>query len=509
MSGTIAELMSAQSSTNPDERPIRVRMAPSPTGPLHIGTARTSLYNYLFARATGGTYVLRIEDTDLARSTPEFEHDILDNLHWLGITWDEGPQAAGGEDIGPFGPYRQSLRMDRYAREADRLLQSAAAYHCWCTPEELDAVRREQEAHREPPRYNGRCLRLTDADRAAFEAEGRRPAVRFKVPPQTIRFDDLIRGEVEFDNGLLGDFVIVRANGVPVYHFTVVVDDEQMEISHVIRGEDHLSNTPRHIALIQALDYTVPRFGHMPLILNPDRSKMSKRLLQTAIGAYREQGYLPEAIVNFLAFLGWSPGTEEEIFSLDELAARFEIGEVHKAGAVFDESRLDHLNGVYIRSLNDADLALRLRPLLAEAISDATLAGLVPLVRERMVRLTDAVELTGFLAEPDNVVAGWWDVDDLLPKGRDLADVAGALGVARDELAACGDWSAEELEAAARGAAGELGWKPGDFFRPLRLAVTGKAVSPPLFGSMVLLGRERTLARLDAALERLRAAAPA
>ncbi|RPH33886.1 MAG: glutamate--tRNA ligase, partial [Chloroflexi bacterium] len=278
-----------------DDRPIRVRMAPSPTGPLHIGTARTSLYNYLFARHIGGTYVLRIEDTDLSRSTADFERDILDNLHWLGITWDEGPQHAGldagGEDIGRFGPYRQSLRMDRYSREADRLLKSGAAYHCWCTSEELDAVRREQEARKEAPRYNGRCLDLTDADRAAFEAEGRRPAVRFRVPAETIRFDDLIRGEVEFDNSLLGDFVIVRADGVPLYHFVVVIDDDQMEISHVIRGEDHLSNTPKHIALIRALGYREPVFGHIPLILNPDRSKMSKRKSQTAISDYRAQGY--------------------------------------------------------------------------------------------------------------------------------------------------------------------------------------------------------------------------
>ncbi len=482
-------------------------MAPSPTGPLHIGTARTSLYNYLFARHVGGTYVLRIEDTDLARSTAAFEHDILDNLRWLGITWDEGPQSAGGDDIGPYAPYRQSLRFDRYAREADRLLASGAAYHCWCTTEELDAVRREQEAHKEPPRYNGRCLNLTDADRATFEAEGRRPAVRFRVPAESIRFDDLIRGEVVFDNALLGDFVIVRADGVPLYHFVVVIDDEQMEISHVIRGEDHLSNTPKHIALIRALGYREPVFGHIPLILNPDRSKMSKRKSQTAIADYRAQGYLPEAMVNFLAFLGWSPGTEEEIFSLDQLASRFEIGEVHKAGAVFDRDRLDYLNGVYIRALTDADLAGRLRPLMPAAISDETLAGLVPLVKERMVRLTDAVELSGFLAEPDDVVAGWWTVDDLLPKGRDAAEVATALAAAQDALVASPDWSADALEAAGRAAAESLGWKAGDFFRPLRIAVTGKAVSPPLFGSMVLLGREPTLARLDAAVARLSAGA--
>ncbi len=350
--------------TETSEQPIRARMAPSPTGPLHIGTARTSLYNFLFARHFGGTYVLRIEDTDLARSTADFERDIIDNLHWLGITWDEGPQVAGGEDIGPFGPYRQSQRSELYAAEAARLLESGHAYHCWCTPEELDVVRREQEARKEAPRYNGRCLRLTDADRAQFAAEGRQPAVRFKVPPEVVRFDDLIRGEVEFDNSLLGDFIIVRADGSPLYHFVVVIDDEKMEISHVIRGEDHLSNTPKHIALIRALGYREPRFGHIPLILNADRSKMSKRKSQTSLTAYREEGYLPEAMVNFLAFLGWSPGTEEEIFTLDELIARFDLAHVHKGGAIFDKDRLDYLNGVYIRSLSDEQLALRLRPYL-------------------------------------------------------------------------------------------------------------------------------------------------
>ncbi|HET9497118.1 MAG TPA: glutamate--tRNA ligase [Candidatus Limnocylindria bacterium] len=484
-------------------------MAPSPTGPLHIGTARTSLYNYLFARHVGGTFVLRIEDTDLERSTADFERDILDNLHWLGLTWDEGPQHAGDEDIGSFGPYRQSLRFDRYAREADRLLQTGAAYHCWCTPEELDAVRREQETRKEAPRYNGRCLSLTDADRARFDAESRKPVIRLKVPPETVRFDDLIRGPVEFDNALLGDFVIVRSSGVPLYHFVVVIDDEQMEITHVIRGEDHISNTPKHIALIRALGYREPVFGHIPLILNPDRSKMSKRKSQTGMSEYRSEGYLPEAMVNFLAFLGWSPGTEEEIFSLEELAERFDIGQVHKAGAIFDRDRLDYLNGVYIRSLTDADLALRLRPFVPTGVDDTTLARLVPLLKERMVRLTDAGELSGFLAETDEVVASWWSTDDLLPKGREASEVSGALGVARDALAECTTWSEEPLESAARSAADALGWKAGDFFRPIRLAVTGKPVSPPLFGSMVLLGRDATLARLDGAIQRLRAAAPA
>ena len=493
--------------TDAENRPVRVRMAPSPTGPLHIGTARTSLYNHLFARHVGGTYVLRIEDTDTARSTTDHERDIIDNLHWLGISWDEGPQAAGGEDVGPFGPYRQSQRMERYAREANRLLESGAAYHCWCTPEELEAVRREQERNKEAPRYNGRCLNLADADRARFEAEGRVPAIRFKVEPETISFDDLIRGEVEFDNALLGDFVIVRADGVPLYHFVVVVDDEAMRISHVVRGEDHLSNTPKHIALIRALGYAEPRFAHIPLILNPDRTKMSKRKSQTAITAYREQGYLPEALVNFLAFLGWSPGTEEEIFTLDELAARFEIEAVHKGGAVFDQARLDYLNGVYIRSLADEQLALRLRPFLPDALDDASVLRVVPLIKERLVRLADAGELVAFLVETEQQVGALYDADALLPRNRTPAETAAAMATARDALDALedGDFSADVLETRCRQAAEETGWKAGDFFRPLRVAITGRPVSPPLFGSMELLGRERVLARLDSALGKLAA----
>ena len=495
--------------TSPGGSPVRVRMAPSPTGPLHIGTARTSLYNFLTARHEGGTYVLRIEDTDTARSTVEFEQDIIDNLHWLGISWDEGPQVAGGEDVGAFGPYRQSRRMDRYAREAERLLADGTAYRCYCSAEELDAVRRAQDAAKEPPRYNGRCRSLGEEERAAFEAEGRRPAVRFAVPPEKIRFDDLIRGEVEFDNALLGDFVIVRADGMPLYHFVVVIDDEAMQISHVIRGEDHLSNTPKHIALIRALGYREPVFGHIPLILNPDRSKMSKRKSQTAMTSYREQGYLPEAMVNFLAFLGWSPGTEEEIFTLDELAARFEIGKVHKGGAVFDADRLDHLNGLYIRALTDEQLAIRLRPYIPHALDDASLLRVVPLIKERLVRLSDAGELVAFLVETDGEVAARYEAAELVPKKADAAGAARALGRAREVVAELdeADFSADVLESRCREAADALGWKAGDFFRHIRLAVTGRPVSPPLFGSLELLGRDVTLARLDAALEKLAVAA--
>ena len=484
---------------------MRVRMAPSPTGPLHIGTARTSLYNYLTARHEGGTYVLRIEDTDVARSTVEFERDIIDNLHWLGITWDEGPQVAGGEDIGPHAPYRQSQRMELYAREAERLLASGAAYRCWCTPEELEAVRRQQEANKEPPRYNRRCPNLTDAERAAMTVERGQGAIRFNVDPEKVRFDDLVRGDVEFDNALLGDFVIVRGDGVPLYHFTVVVDDEAMQITHVIRGEDHLSNTPKHIALIRALGYREPRFGHIPLILNPDRSKMSKRKSQTSITAYREEGYLPEAFVNFIAFLGWSPGTEEEIFSLDELARRFELAKVHKGGAIFDRDRLDHLNGVYIRALTDEQLALRLRRWIPDAVADADLLRMVPLIKERLVKLGDVVDLLGFVWEPDDVVASWYPPDLLHPKKGGPTEAAVALAGARSILSEVqdADFSADLLEQRFREAADAAGMKAGDFFSPLRVAITGRTVSPPLFASLELLGRDRCLARIELALGKL------
>jgi len=370
----------------------------------------------------------------------------------------------------------------------------------------LEAVRHEQEARKEPPHYNGRCLRLTDADRAIFEAEGRRPAIRFAVPRETVRFNDLVRGEVEFESHALGgDRVIIRSDGTPLYHFTVVIDDAAMQISNVLRGEDHLSNTPLHILLFRALGYPEPMFGHIPLILNPDRSKMSKRKSQTSITAYREQGYLPEAMVNFLAFLGWSPGTEEEIFTLAELAERFDIGHVHKAGAVFDKDRLDFMNGTYIRGLPDAQLALRLRPFMPDALDDQTVHRLVPLLKERLVRLSDTKELVSFLVETDREVAARYSPEELTSKKADAAATARALVRARSELEALddGDFAADVLESRLRAAAGEIGWKAGDFFRPIRLAVTGRAVTPPLFGSMELLGRERCLARLDAALEAL------
>jgi glutamyl-tRNA synthetase len=490
-----------------EPRDIRVRIAPSPTGPLHIGTARTALFNFLFARHVGGTFLLRLEDTDVARSTLAFERDILEGLHWLGITWDEGPDAAGGIDNGPYAPYRQMQRLDRYAAAARSLLAEDLAYPCFCTPDELDADRKAQEAAKQPPRYVGRCANLTPDERAARAAEGRRPATRFRVRPGVIGWDDVIRGRIEIDTANLGgDFVIVRADGNPLYHFTVVVDDEAMAISHVIRGEDHVGNTPKHILLFEALGHRIPVFGHLPLILNPDGTKMSKRKSQTAVDDYRAQGFLPEGFMNYLAYLGWSPGTEEDILALDEVIARFDIEKVHKGGARFDRDRLEWINGQWIRRLGPDDLVDRLRPFLQAAVDDGRIGrlpedeevrSLLPVVQERLPTLAAVVDLVGFLWVEDLEV----DPQAIVPKRWDAATTHEGITAARAALEAHDEvtWEADELEPPLRALCEARGWKAGDLFMAIRVATTGRTATPPLFDTLVALGRERTLARLDTA----------
>ena len=486
----------------------RVRIAPSPTGPLHIGTACTALFNFLHARHVGGTFILRLEDTDVARSTVEFEKDILDGLHWLGLDWDEGPEVAGEPARGPHAPYRQMERLPLYAAAAQRLLADDLAYPCYCTPEDLDADRKAQEAARQAPRYVGRCARLTPAERQAREAEGRRGALRFRVGEGVVAFDDIVRGQVEIDvRNLGGDFVIVRGDGNPLYHFTVVVDDAAMEISDVIRGEDHLSNTPKHILLFRALGYPVPRFAHLPLILNPDRSKMSKRKSQTAIDDYIAQGFIREALVNYLALLGWATGTEEEVLSLDEIVERFDIGAVHKGGAVFDRERLEWLNGQWIRRLSADDLIDRLRPFVEAELaagridwlpSDDELRSLLPVVQERLPTLGAIGDLVGFLWVRDVEI----DPATLVPKRWDLPTTRAGLEAARDTIESVGEvvFEADELEPPLRALAEARGWKAGDLFMAIRVAVTGRTATPPLFDTLVALGRDRVVARLDHAL---------
>jgi glutamyl-tRNA synthetase len=495
---------------------IRVRIAPSPTGPLHLGTARTALFNYLFARHTGGTFILRLEDTDQARSTLAFEREILDGLHWLGMEWDEGPGIGDEPERGSYGPYRQMQRLRRYTEAADRLLAQDRAYRCYCTPEELEAERNRQEATHQAPRYDGRCAHLTAAERAALEAEGRKPVVRFRIPAnRTIAFDDIVRGHVEIDtNALGGDLVILRSDATPLYHFTVAVDDAAMAISHVIRGEDHLSNTPKHILLFEALGSAVPQFGHLPLILNPDRTKMSKRKSQTAVADYRAGGFIPEAFVNYLALLGWSTGTEEEILSMAELIERFDLSTVNKAGAVFDRERLEWLNGQWIRRLTADDLIDRLRPFMEAELaagridwlpSEGEMRALLPVVQERLPTLSAVGELIGFLfvkeLEPEPAL--------IVPKRWDMPTTVAGLTAARHTIAEVGrvSWEADEIEPPLRRLLEDRGWKAGDLFMAIRVAVTGRTATPPLFDTMVALGYERTLARLDRAIERLGAQA--
>jgi glutamyl-tRNA synthetase len=487
---------------------IRVRIAPSPTGPLHIGTARTALFNFLYARHVGGTFLFRLEDTDVARSTVEFERDIVDGLHWLGITWDEGPDTAGGGDIGPYGPYRQMQRLAIYKDASDRLLAADQAYPCFCTPDELDADRKAQEAAKQPPKYVGRCTNLTAEERAARAAEtGRPPATRFRVRPGVVGWNDLIRDRIEIDTtNLGGDFVIVRGDGTPLYHFTVVVDDAAMQISHVIRGEDHVGNTPKHILLFEALGHPVPVFGHLPLILNPDGTKMSKRKSQTAVADYRAQGFIREGLLNYLAYLGWSPGTEEDVLSLDEIIDKFDIDKVQKGGAKFDRDRLEWLNGQWIRRLEPDDLVDRLRPYLQTAVDDGRISRLpsdeevrvlLPVVQERLPTLAAVVDLVGFLWIDDLAL----DPGLVVPKRWDAATTHEGLVAAHEVLAAhdAVTWEADELEPPLRALAETRGWKAGDLFMAIRVAVTGRTATPPLFDTLVALGRDRTLARLDAA----------
>jgi glutamyl-tRNA synthetase len=403
------------------------------------------------------------------------------------------------------------LRLPLYAEAAERLLAADKAYPCYCTPDELAADRKANEAARQPPRYVERCAALTADERAAREAEGRRGALRFRVGTGVVAFDDIVRGRVEIDvSNLGGDFVIVRGDGTPLYHFTVVVDDAAMEVTHVIRGEDHLSNTPKHILLFRALGHPEPQFAHLPLILNPDRTKMSKRKSQTAVSDYIAEGFIREALVNYLALLGWATGTEEEILSIEEIVERFELGDVHKGGAVFDRERLEWLNGQWIRRLDPDDLVDRLRPFVEADLaagridwmpSDAELRALLPIISERLPTLGAVGDLVGFLWVRDLSV----EPALLVPKRWDAATTHEALTAARATVAETGavTFEADELEPPLRAVAETRGWKAGDLFMAIRVAVTGRTATPPLFDTLVALGRERTLERLDRAIAAL------
>lgn len=372
---------------------IRVRFAPSPTGHLHIGNARTAILNWLFARHAGGKFILRIEDTDSERSTGASEKSILEDLRWLGLPWDEGPDIGG-----PVGPYRQSERLEIYRQYVEKLLAGGEAYLCYCTPDELAAQREQALAAGADPKYSGRCRALGRDQRESFERAGRKPVVRFLVPEKPLRFQDLVRGEVTFPAGIIGDFVIQRADGMPTYNFAAVIDDGLMKISHVIRGDDHVSNTPKQIAIYEALGWPVPQFVHIPMILGRDRTRLSKRHGATSVDSYAAAGYLPEALVNYLSLLSWSSETGDEVLSRERLIEEFDFARLSRSAAVFDEVKLTWMNGIYIRDLSLSELADRARPFMERAgyklPEQPILEKIMRVVRQSLEKLEDVIAKT-------------------------------------------------------------------------------------------------------------------
>ena len=470
---------------------VKTRIEPAPSGSIHVGNARTALFSWLYARHHGGSFVLRIADTDAKRATEENYQAVLDDLRWLGLHWDEGPETDG-----PNGPYRQSERFDLYRAKAKELVDGGFAYPCYCTPEELEEERRAAQAEGRAPGYSGRCRTLTEEERKAFDDEGRGYSIRFRVPAdRTITFDDAVLGELSTDLGRTPDFVIQRSDGSPTYMLAVTVDDVAMGITHVIRGNDLVASTARQILLREAFGVTeMPVWAHLPLLVTTDGKPLSKRWGDVSVGSYREQGFLPEAMVNYLALLGWSYDDKTNIFSVDELIERFSLDRVGKNPAAFDVAKLEWLNGHYIRALTDSELAERLVPFcesagLAADTPEARdlLTGVAPLIGERLKRLDEAPPMIRFLFE--DVRAEGKAAKALEGQGDYLTAVAG--GLERLEK-----WTTPAIEEVLRGLAEERGLKPKQAFQPVRAAVTGTLVSPPLFESLELLGREKTLRRL-------------
>ncbi|MBI4322492.1 MAG: glutamate--tRNA ligase [Chloroflexi bacterium] len=480
-------------------------MAPSPTGPFHVGGARTALFNWLFARHNEGVFVLRIEDTDVLRSRAEYVDNIVQSFRWLGMDYEEGPEIGG-----LFGPYFQMERLHTYRSATERLLAKGAAYYCYCTPEELEAERKTAQANKIAYRYSRRCRNLTAEERRAHEAQGRKPTVRFAMPQQgTVSFDDLIRGRISFGNAELDDLVIVKSDGIPTYNFAVVVDDATMRITHVIRGEDHIPNTPKQIHIYAALGEETPEFAHLPMILGPDRSKLSKRHGALSVLEYRDLGYLPEVLVNYIALLGWSYDDKREIFTRDELISFFTLERVGKTGAIFNVEKLDWMNGYYIRAMPLDKVTDTVLPFLQKAgllppgqLADEQLAyarGVVALIQERMKRLAEAPELTEFFFQEELA----YDASLLVSKGLTPLETRAALVEVRQHVEPLPQWEPAMLEDVLRALAVELAMKTGQLFGALRVAVTGRTVAPPLFQTMAVLGRDISLRRIDRAIELL------
>lgn len=477
---------------------IRVRYAPSPTGFPHIGNIRTAMFNWLFARRYGGKFLVRVEDTDQERLVPGAVDAILDSLEWLGIDWDEGPRRDG-----PFGPYMQSQRLHLYRQATDRLIAQGNAYRCYCTRERLAEVREVQQREKRSIGYDRRCKSLTAEQRQDLDSEGAPSVVRFAMPDSgTTEVNDLVRGQVEWQNDLVDDFVLLKSDGFPTYHLAVVVDDHLMEISHVLRAEEWLSSTPRHLQLYRALGYPPPRFGHLPMILGPDRSKLSKRHGATSIMEYRDAGYLPDALKNFMVLLGWSLDDQTDVMPLDVIIANFSLERVGKPAAIFDIERLGWINGVYIRRLGNDQLAAQMLPFLERDLPadllpvDWTyLLRIVPLIRERLKLLSDSAEVTSYFFKESLDYGS----ASLARQGMDAASAITALQRSGHALIGIDAFEAARLEQVLRAAGEELEIRPREFFGTLREAVTGRTATPSLFEVMEVLGRDRVLARISAA----------
>ena len=486
--------------SNLESRPVRVRFAPSPTGDLHVGNIRTALFGWAYARHTGGQFIFRIEDTDRERVTDEYIQAAQDTLKWLGLAWDEGPEIGG-----KYGPYLQSQRLDIYAEWAAKFLAQGDAYHCYCSSQELEARREAQKAANMAPGYDGKCRSISGDDLAEYESEGRAPVLRMRMPDGSTTFTDAIRGDVTFDHNFVPDFVLVRGDGSPLYTLAVAIDDILMKVSHVLRGEDLLSSTPRQIRVYQAMGVSIdqyPIFAHLPFVMGQDNAKLSKRNGEVSIAWYRERGFLPEAICNYLALLGWSPGDDRENITMAELTELFTVERVHSSPARFDMKKLEAINGDKIRKLTIDELLNRVKPFL---IGDGVISGsseelevvksALPIIQERIATLAEVSAMLKFL------FVSKFEVDpESLPKIKDelSQEALRRSKIVLDELA---DWEREAIHVALKALLiEEMGLKPRIAFGALRIAVTGSHISPPLFESMELLGRERSLERIAASI---------
>jgi glutamyl-tRNA synthetase len=477
---------------------VRVRIAPSPTGEPHVGNAYIGLFNMAFARSQSGNFILRIEDTDRQRSKPEYERAILRAFRWLGLDWDEGPDVGG-----PYGPYRQSERVALYRMAAERLVESGRAYRCFCTPERLATLREQQRKAKQALGYDRYCRNLPAQESRRRADAGEPHVTRLTVPleGETV-FNDVIRGRIAIANCTIDDQVLVKSDGFPTYHLANVVDDHAMRITHVVRAEEWISSTPKHVLLYDAFGWAPPVFAHMPLLRNADGSKIGKRKNPISLDWYREQGFLPEALRNFLALMGWSASGAREIFTLEQMVRDFSWERVGKGAPVFDMTKLGWLNGEYIRAMDAELLALRLReavPLAAQA-DEQMLRKAVPLARERMKKLTDFEGVCGFLLRGEVSP----NPADLVAKNRTAEETAKTLDAVRVALESADEWHAAPLEQICRSLAEKMGWSVSDFFMPIRVAVTGSKATPPLFESIEALGRAPTLARLRKSADMLR-----